>query len=42
MKTFRSIIAMLIVVALGYSLSAQNNIQYSRAYDQTGINVFEP
>lgn len=42
MKTFRSIITMMIVVALGYSLSAQNNIQYSRAYDQTGINVFEP
>ena len=41
MKTVSNLIMTMFIMTLAISLSAQK-IQYSRAYDQTGINVFEP
>ncbi|MBK9253894.1 MAG: hypothetical protein IPM42_00250 [Saprospiraceae bacterium] len=41
MKSFIKVFAIAVVVLINTSITAQN-IQYSRPYDQTGINIFEP
>ncbi|MBK9734006.1 MAG: hypothetical protein IPO92_03150 [Saprospiraceae bacterium] len=40
MKSFLNFFNLVLVTLFVTSLSAQ--VQYTRAYDQTGINVFEP
>ena len=41
MKSLVKLFALLLVIVMVTKVTAQN-IQYTRAYDQTGINVFEP
>jgi hypothetical protein len=41
MKTFKNFLMVLVVLLTISGLTAQN-VQYSRPYDQTGMNIFEP